>query len=81
MPKPELERDLGQQPLSLRMAERKLTPKDLVTASPDQITHKMVARAMKGRRLTKNTATKVLAAWNTVTESTDELTDLFNYRP
>lgn len=81
VPKPELQRDLGEQPLTKAMAERKLSPNALVANSSAQLTHKMIARAMKGRRLTKNTAAKVLAAWNKATDSTAELTDLFNYRP
>ena len=57
-------RDLGEQPLARLMAERGLFPRDLVAASDEQITHKMVARAMKGRRLTANTMGKVRRAWN-----------------
>jgi len=74
-------RDLGEQPLSRLMAERGLSPRDLVAASPEQITHKMVARGMKGRRLTANTMAKVLRAWNHATTNENEQGDLFNYEP
>jgi len=74
-------RDLGEQPLARRMAEKSLAPKDLVSASTEQITHKMVTRAMKGRRLTANTMDKVLRAWNGATESEHARSDLFDYEP
>lgn len=74
-------RDLGEQPLARLMAERSLSPADLVTASTEQITHKMVSRAMKGRRLTRNTMGKVVRAWNAATEGTDAASTLFDYEP
>jgi hypothetical protein len=43
------------------------------------MTHKMVSRACKGRRLTLNTQTKVLAALNQATGKNYSLRDLFNY--
>lgn len=79
------ERDLGPQPLAALLERHQLRPTDLVQASDEQLTHKMVARALKGRRLTRNTAEKVLRALNssilrpdgeTVAYSMDEL---FNY--
>lgn len=74
-------RELGEQPLARLMAERGLKPADLVTASTEQITHRMVARAMKGRRLTPNTMNKVLRAWNAAASATDGHADLFTYDP
>lgn len=76
-----MERDLGEQPLAARMRERNLKPADLVAASTEQITHKMVARAMKGRRLTANTMDKVLRAWEQSVSETASRSDLFNYAP
>ena len=76
-----MERDLGEQPLAARMRERGLKPADLVAASTEQITHKMVARAMKGRRLTANTMDKVLRAWEQSVNETASRSDLFNYAP
>jgi hypothetical protein len=75
----EIERDLGPQPIGKIMAARNLKPHDLVAASTQQLTHKMVSRACKGRRLTLNTQTKVLNALNTVAGKTYSLRDLFNY--
>ena len=74
-------RDLGEQPLAGRMAERGLAPRDLVTASTEQLTHKMVRRAMKGRRLTANTMDKVVRAWNRAADEASERGELFDYEP
>lgn len=75
------ERDLGVQPIARIMAMLGLTAHDLVASSTEQITHKMVARAMKGRRLTANAQTKVLRALNAAAGKEYALGDLFNYRP
>lgn len=77
--KPEIERNLGEQPIAPLMREHNLRPHDLVTASPVEMTHKMVSRACKGRRLTRNSQLKVLAALNRATGQTYALRDLFNY--
>lgn len=74
-------RDLGPQPIDEQMETRGLSSHDLVAASTEQINHKMVARARKGRRLTPNTAKKVLRAFNAAAETDLQLSDLFNYRP
>ena len=73
------ERNLGSQPISGIMASHNLKPHDLVAASTKQLTHKMVTRACKGRRLTKNTKSKVLNALNLAAEKNYTLSDLFNY--
>lgn len=74
-----LKRDLGEQPLAAIMAEKGLKPNDLVAASTEQITHKMVSRAAKGRRLTPHVQAKILAALNAVTGTAYSLKDLFTY--
>ncbi len=76
---PEIERNLGEQPVARIMQEHNLKAHDLVAASPVEMTHKMVARACKGRRLTLNTQAKVLVALNRATGKTYSLRDLFNY--
>ncbi|MBC8407091.1 MAG: hypothetical protein H8E15_17885 [Planctomycetes bacterium] len=73
-------RDYGVQPIVELMAKHKIERHDLVAASTEQITHKMVARACKGRRLTKNVQQKVRAALNAAANSDYSLTDLFNYK-
>ena len=75
------ERNLGEQPLAVLMQESGLKPSDLVAASTEQITHKMVTRALKGRRLTGNTMGKIHRAWNQAAGRNNSQSDLFNYQP
>ena len=72
-------RNLGAQPIADIMARLDLRPHDLVAASREQLTHKMVARACKGRRLTANSKSKVLKALNLAGGKDYCLSDLFNY--
>jgi hypothetical protein len=74
-----IERDLGPQPIAAIMIERNLKPHDLVAVSTQQLSHKMVSRACKGRRLTLKTQTKVLNALNLAAGQNYSLKDLFNY--
>ena len=76
---PAQERDLGEQPLARLLTELGLKPHDLVAASTEQITHKMVSRGTKGRRLTRNVQQKLLRALNTASGNTYALPDLFTY--
>ena len=76
-----IERNLGEQPIARLMQELGLKAHDLVAASMEQITHKMVARACKGRRLTLNTQSKVLRALDRASGKSFSLGDLFNYQP
>mgnify|MGYP001593187590 CR=1 len=73
------ERDLGEQPLAKIMATLGLKPHDLVANSIEQISHKMVAKAVKGRRLTRHVQFKLLRALNKATGKEYLLIDLFNY--
>jgi len=73
------ENDLGLQPLAALMAQHELKPNDLVRNSTEQLTHKMVSRAVKGRRLTPNTQLKILRALNKAVGKEYGLKDLFNY--
>jgi hypothetical protein len=74
-----IQRDLGSQPIADIMARLNLKPHDLVAASSQQLTHKMVTRACKGRKLTIKTKSKILKALNLATEKDYSLRDLFNY--
>ena len=76
---PDQERDLGEQPLARLLTELGLKPHDLVAASTEQITHKMVQRGCKGRRLTRNVQGKLLRALNTASGNTYGLPDIFTY--
>jgi hypothetical protein len=75
----ELERDLGEQPIARLLAALGLSAHDLVAASSEQLTHKMVRRACKGRRLTPKVQLKILDALNTRTAGRYGLADLFDY--
>ncbi len=72
-------RDLGAQPVARLMAEHSLRTHDLVAASTEQITHKMVKRACKGRRLTRNVQRKIVVAMNRACEQHYTRRDLFTY--
>lgn len=52
---------------------------DLVTASTEQLTFKMVSKARKGRFLTMNVRLKVLRAIQSASGNSYSLSDLFNY--
>jgi hypothetical protein len=76
----DIERNFGEQPVARIMADHDLAAHDLVSASGDQITHKMVARARKGRRLTRNSQVKIRNALNTAANGRYTLDELFTYR-
>ncbi len=63
------ELDLGPQPLDQLMEEWGLSNNDLVEGSPEQVTHKQIQRARKGRRLTLKMMMKIsrtlnITIWN-----------------
>ena len=61
------------------LAKHKMTHHDLVSASTAQITHKMVSRACKGRKLSRRVQLKIRDALNAATEQAYTLSDLFTY--
>lgn len=75
----EVKRDLGEQPIARLMVEHGFKPNDLVSNSTEQLTHKMVSRAVKGRRLTPKIQQKVLNAINKAAGKKYGLKDLFTY--
>ena len=75
----DIKRDLGGQPIAKIMALYGLKANDLVAHSTEQITHKMISRAVGGRRLTPNVQSKILNALNKATGKQHHLKDLFNY--
>lgn len=75
----ETERHFGPQPIADLMQQLQLRPHDLVSASTEQLTHKMVARALKGRRLTSNSKGIVQRAINLATGNVYKQVQLFNY--
>jgi len=75
----EIERNLSEQPIARIMADNNITRHDLVAIAAQHVTHKMVARACKGRRLTPNTKRMILDALNQAGDRTYSMRELFNY--
>ncbi len=84
------ERDLGNQPLDVMMDAWGMGNHDLVEVSTEQLTHKQVQKARKGRRLTLKMMQKVtrafnVAIWHQLTDGEKESyheymhRELFNY--
>jgi hypothetical protein len=73
------ENDLGPQPIAKLMIELGLKPVDLVSNSSEQLTFKMVGKAVKGRRLTPHIQRKILNALNKAANKQYQLKELFNY--
>ncbi len=79
------ERNMGAQPLDALMTEHAVNNHDLVAASTEPMTHKAVARARKGRKLTPRMQRRMVTAFNVVlqqrgTELSFTLPQLFNYK-
>ena len=79
--------NLGTQPLDEIMKSGNVSNHDLVAASTEQLTHKMVARGRKGRRLKRKVQLKILDALNAYSKSLSpethrvySLPDLFSYK-
>ncbi len=72
-------RNLGEQPLAVLLTRYGLTSRDLVAASTEQVTHKMVNRAVRGRRLTPHVMRKICNALNRASEKHHSVRDLFTY--
>ena len=71
--------DLGPQPIARLIAEHGFKSTDLVSNSTEQLTYKMVSRAVKGRRLAPHIQQRVLNALNKAAAQQYQLKDLFNY--
>ncbi len=70
----------GIQPLDNILLDLGLQNSDLVKHSTDQLTHKMVAKGRKGRKLTLNAQNKILRAINaSQSKKIYLLSELFNY--
>ena len=72
-------RAMGEQPLARMMRERGLSNHDLVAASARPITHKLVMRAARGRRLTVHSKALVVEAFNRAAGGSFRAADLFDY--
>lgn len=74
-----IERNLGEQPIAALMREHELTAHNLVAVSPEPLTHKMVTRACKGRRLTPKARNKLIKAMSVALGKELKKSDLFTY--
>ena len=75
----EEQREYGPQPIAALMEKHNLKAHDLVAASTEQITHKMVSRACKGRKLSRHVQFKLVHAVNAAAEENYMLKDCFTY--
>lgn len=78
------QRDLGPQPIDALMERLCLANNELVAASTEQLTHKQVQKARKGRRVTRNIQKKIKNALERILLEKGEerrfaLDELFNY--
>ncbi len=73
------ERNLGPQPLGDILARQGLKAHDLVAASATPISHKLIARAVKGRRLTPHSQALVRDALNRAAGAAYGIGELFTY--
>ncbi len=72
-------RDFGLQPIAAILQQLGLRNHALVAASTEQLTHKMVAKACRGRWLSNNVRGKILRALNKASGNNYAQSDLFNY--
>lgn len=75
----EIERNLGPQPFAGILESEGLTPHRLVETNPVAITHKLVSRGAKGRRLTRHSQQLLLEALNKTASRAYVLSELFDY--
>jgi hypothetical protein len=74
-----MERNFNEQPIARILVENKVTTDDVVSASTENITFKMLSRACKGRRLTPHVQLKICNALNKACGKNYTVSDLFNY--
>lgn len=76
-----ISREHGLQPLDALLISLELSNADLVTASTEQLSFKMLTRGRKGRLLTAKVQRKVCNALNACqSDKVYEIKDLFNYK-
>lgn len=73
-------RQMGAQPLGQIMERLDLSHHDLVTASTEQLTHKQVRKARKGRRVSRKIQSRIEKALHAARpDSAYRIDHLFNY--
>ena len=73
------EREYGPQPLADVLAEKGLTNHQVVAASTEQLTHKMLAKTCRGRYVSPRVRQKIQRAVNAATGEIYTMAQLFNY--
>lgn len=73
-------REYGLQPLAALLDAKHVSNHQVVEASTEQLTHKMMAKACRGRFLSVKIRLKILRAVNALLKAEYSLPDLFNYR-
>lgn len=81
---PGIQREMGVQPIDAIMTEHDLKNHDVMQMNRGGLTHKNIAKARKGRRLTPKIKVRITEALNAVlkqkgVEKTYVPKDLFNY--
>ena len=81
---PAIQREMGVQPIDAIMTEHDLKNHDVMQMNRGGLTHKNIAKARKGRRLTPKIKVRITEALNAVlkqkgVEKTYVPKDLFNY--
>lgn len=77
--KNEIEHNLGEQPIAQILLDQDLKARDLVAISTEQLTHKMVSRACKGRKLKPKVQSKIRQALIKLTGKKYSMEELFTY--
>lgn len=72
-------REYGPQPLADVLAEKGLTNHQVVAASTEQLTHKMLGKACRGRYVSPRVRQKIQRAVNAATGEIYTMAQLFNY--
>ncbi|MFT5387035.1 MAG: hypothetical protein ACI9F2_000396 [Lysobacterales bacterium] len=72
--------EFGPQPLIELLVELKLSNKDLVDVSTEQLSFKMLQKGAKGRKISNNIKSKILRSLNKLSsEKNYAFKDLFTY--
>jgi hypothetical protein len=72
--------EFGPQPIGEVMRMHGVTPAQVVAATDEQLTFKVVSKACKGRRLTPHMQDKLTRALNAVLSASYASGELFTYR-
>lgn len=75
----QMRREFGPQPIDQLLDKLEISNRQLVLASTEQVTHKMVGKARRGRWLSNKVRQKIMRAINKASGENFNSKDLFNY--